>query len=182
MAIRKKIVEEPKRELLKLEDESQIFALCKRMTNLKLDFSCHMDRQYANQWYETRYLAGVQSRYIMKNGLSINHVGDGVVYRAYNTTDAVAERLMAENPAYKDYFEDLGPFEIPGATEEVAPGMIVEDNTSGSSEGEVTETEETEGETADSETPTNTEVAEAGEEISITEEAPAEEVIQESDK
>ena len=47
----------------------------------------------------------------MKPGLSINHVADGVVYRAFNCTDAIAERIMKENPVYKSYFEDLGPIE-----------------------------------------------------------------------
>ena len=51
----------------------------------------------------------------MKPGLTINHVGDGIVYRAFNCTDAIAVRLMRENKGYVDYFEDLGEFVMPGA-------------------------------------------------------------------
>lgn len=139
MAKKKSVtVEEPVRELVKLDDDISILMLCRRMTNLKLDSACHMDKAYARQWYETRYLAGIQCRYVMKNGLSINHIRDGVVYRAFNTTDEIAERLMMENPAYKDYFEDLGPFAVPQPeqTEEPAidEGMQVEPETP---EGEV---------------------------------------------
>ena len=56
-------------------------------------------------------MTGIHVRYVMKPGLSINHVADGVVYRAFNCTDAIAERIMKENPVYKSYFEDLGPIE-----------------------------------------------------------------------
>jgi hypothetical protein len=64
----------------------------------------------------------------MKPGLSINHVADGIVYRAFNCTDAIAERLMKENADYIPYFDDLGPVGvedeptiIPEVPEEVAP-------------------------------------------------------------
>lgn len=127
MAKKKTVVEEPVRELIKLDDDISILMLCRRMTNLKLDSGCHMDKAYARQWYETRYLAGIQCRYVMKNGLSINHLRDGVVYRAFNTTDEIAERLMAENPAYKDYFEDLGPFAVPQPEEPEAVDPVDED-------------------------------------------------------
>lgn len=127
MAKKKTVVEEPVRELIMLDDDASILMLCRRMTNLKLDSACHMDKAYARQWYETRYLAGIQCRYVMKNGLSINHLRDGVVYRAFNTTDEIAERLMAENPAYKDYFEDLGPFVVPQPEEPEAVDPVDED-------------------------------------------------------
>lgn len=101
----------PVRELIRLTDEFEILNLCKSITHLKLDPMCHMDRAYAKKWYEDHYLTGVHVRYVMKPGLSINHVADGVVYRAFNCTDAIAERIMKENPVYKSYFEDLGPIE-----------------------------------------------------------------------
>lgn len=114
----------PARELITLTDEFEILNLCKSMTHLKLDAMCHMDRAYAKKWYEEHYLTGVHVRYVMKPGMSINHVADGVVYRAFNCTDAIAERLMNENKAYIAYFDDLGPVGVedePTVIPEVEP-------------------------------------------------------------
>lgn len=114
----------PARELIILTDEFEILNLCKSMTHLKLDAMCHMDRAYAKKWYEEHYLTGVHVRYVMKPGMSINHVADGVVYRAFNCTDAIAERLMNENKAYIAYFDDLGPIGVedePTVIPEVEP-------------------------------------------------------------
>lgn len=97
------------RTLIETTDEGQILELCVSITKLNLDPACGLDRQYAKTWYEKNYLTGKHVRYSMKKDLSISHNGDGVVYRAYNTTDAIAERLMKENKDYKDYFEDFGP-------------------------------------------------------------------------
>ncbi|QIG65004.1 hypothetical protein SJC10_16 [Bacteroides phage SJC10] len=108
----------PTRELIILTDEFEILNLCKSMTHLKLDAMCHMDRAYAKKWYEEHYLTGVHVRYVMKPGMSINHVADGVVYRAFNCTDAIAERLMNENKAYIAYFDDLGPLAPPTPEDE----------------------------------------------------------------
>ena len=102
----------PARDLIILTDEFEILNLCKSITHLKLDAMCHMDRAYAKKWYEEHYLTGVHVRYVMKPGMSINHVADGVVYRAFNCTDAIAERLMNENKAYITYFDDLGPIGV----------------------------------------------------------------------
>ena len=107
----------PTRELIILTDEFEILNLCKSITHLKLDATCHMDRAYAKKWYEEHYLTGVHVRYVMKPGMSINHVADGVVYRAFNCTDAIAERLMNENKAYIAYFDDLGPLAPPTPAE-----------------------------------------------------------------
>lgn len=104
-----KIVEPVGRQLVVLTDEVEILNLCKSITHLKLDPTCHMDRAFAKKWYESHYLTGVHVRYVMKPGMSINHVADGVVYRAFNCTDEVAERIMRENPDYIPYFDDLGP-------------------------------------------------------------------------
>lgn len=108
----------PTRELIILTDEFEILNLCKSITHLKLDATCHMDRAYAKKWYEEHYLTGVHVRYVMKSGMSINHVADGVVYRAFNCTDAIAERLMNENKAYIAYFDDLGPLAPPTPEDE----------------------------------------------------------------
>ena len=107
-----KIVEPVGRQLVMLTDEVEILNLCKSITHLKLDPTCHMDRAFAKKWYESRYLTGVHVRYVMKPGMSINHVADGVVYRAFNCTDEVAERIMRENPDYIPYFDDLGPISV----------------------------------------------------------------------
>lgn len=106
---------QPVRQLVTLTDEVGMLMLCKSITHLKLDPTCHMDRKYAKDWYEKHYITGIHARYVMKPGLTINHVGDGIVYRAFNCTDAIAVRIMKENKDYVDYFEDLGEFVMPGA-------------------------------------------------------------------
>ena len=106
---------QPVRQLVTLTDEAEMLMLCKSITHLKLDPTCHMDRRYAKDWYEKHYITGIHARYVMKPGLTINHVGDGIVYRAFNCTDAIAVRIMKENKDYVDYFEDLGEFVMPGA-------------------------------------------------------------------
>lgn len=128
MARRKTKIEEPvSRELVQLTDSVEILKLCVRMTHLKLDPVCHMDRAYAERWYREHYINGVHARYVMKPGLSINHVGDGIVYRAFNCTDAIAARLMRENREYINYFEDLGEFVLPGqSVVEDTPTVIPE--------------------------------------------------------
>ena len=106
---------QPVRQLVTLTDEAEMLMLCKSITHLKLDPTCHMDRRYAKDWYEKHYITGIHARYVMKPGLAISHVGDGIVYRAFNCTDAIAVRIMKENKDYVDYFEDLGEFVMPGA-------------------------------------------------------------------
>ena len=124
-----KIAEPVARELVVLTDEIEILNLCKSITRLNLDPMCHMDRAYAKKWYESHYMTGVHVRYVMKSGLSINHVADGIVYRAFNCTDAIAERLMKENADYIPYFDDLGPIGVedePTSIPEVEPEAPVE--------------------------------------------------------
>lgn len=137
MAKRKTKDIQPMRELVQLTDSVGMLKLCVRMTHLKLDPVCHMDRAYAERWYRERYINGVHARYVMKPGMSINHVGDGIVYRAFNCTDAIAARLMRENREYINYFEDLGEFVLPGqSVVEDTPTVIPE------TEEEGAETEE----------------------------------------
>lgn len=132
-----KIAEPVSRELVQLTDSVEILKLCVRMTHLKLDPVCHMDRAYAERWYKEHYMTGVHVRYVMKPGMSINHIGDGIVYRAFNCTDAIAARLMRENREYINYFEDLGEFVLPGqSVVEDTPTVIPE------TEEEGAETEE----------------------------------------
>ena len=138
MAKRKTKDIQPMRELVQLTDSVEILKLCVRMTHLKLDPVCHMDRAYAERWYKEHYINGVHARYVMKPGMSINHVGDGIVYRAFNCTDAIAARLMRENREYVNYFEDLGEFVLPGqSVVEDTPTVIPE------TEEEGAETEDT---------------------------------------
>lgn len=127
MAKRKTKDIQPMRELVQLTDSVEMLKLCVRMTHLKLDPVCHMDRAYAERWYREHYINGVHARYVMKPGMSINHVGDGIVYRAFNCTDAIAARLMRENREYINYFEDLGEFVLPGqSVVEDTPTVIPE--------------------------------------------------------
>lgn len=146
MAKRKAKDIQPMRELVQLTDSVEILKLCVRMTHLKLDPVCHMDRAYAERWYKEHYINGVHARYVMKPGMSINHVGDGIVYRAFNCTDAIAARLMRENREYINYFEDLGEFVLPGQsvvedTPTVIPETDGEDGAETEEEGEETEEE-----------------------------------------
>lgn len=146
MAKRKTKDIQPMRELVQLTDSVEMLKLCVRMTHLKLDPVCHMDRAYAERWYKEHYINGVHARYVMKPGMSINHVGDGIVYRAFNCTDAIAARLMRENREYVNYFEDLGEFVLPGQsvvedTPTVIPETDGEDGTETEEEGAETEEE-----------------------------------------
>ena len=80
------------------------------LTGVKLSPSCHMDMEYLSLWYENKYKTGIHDKWAMVIGQSIVHYGDGVVYTPRNITDEIAERLMAENPAYVELFinkEDL---------------------------------------------------------------------------
>lgn len=76
-------------------------------TGLKLDPKCHMDMEYLELWYTTKYLTKVSYKWAMKPGARIVHYGDGVIYKSANMTDEIAERLMKENPAYKEQFVNL---------------------------------------------------------------------------
>ena len=76
-------------------------------TGLKLDYNCHMDMEFVNLWYETKYLTKVVYKWAMKPGARIVHYVDGVIYKAANMTDEIAERLMKENPAYAEQFINL---------------------------------------------------------------------------
>ena len=142
---------QPVRQLVTLTDEVEMLMLCKSITHLKLDPTCHMDRKYAKDWYEKHYITGIHARYVMKPGMSINHVGDGIVYRAFNCTDAIAARLMRENREYVNYFEDLGEFVLPGqSVVEDTPTVIPEIEEEGAeTEEEGAETEEEGAETED---------------------------------
>lgn len=76
-------------------------------TGLKLDKNCHMDMEFLEMWYQTKYLTGVVSKWAMKPGARIVHYADGVIYKAANMTDEIAERLMKENAAYAEQFVQL---------------------------------------------------------------------------
>lgn len=76
-------------------------------TGLKLDYNCHMDMEFVNVWYETKYLTKVVYKWAMKPGARIVHYVDGVIYKAANMTDEIAERLIKENPAYAEQFINL---------------------------------------------------------------------------
>lgn len=132
---------QPVRQLVTLTDEVEMLMLCKSITHLKLDPTCHMDRKYAKDWYEKHYITGIHARYVMKPGLTINHVGDGIVYRAFNCTDAIAVRIMKENKDYVDYFEDLGEFVMPGADVPTVIPEVEEEGAETEEEGAETEEE-----------------------------------------
>lgn len=76
-------------------------------TGLKLDKNCHMDMEFLEMWYQTKYLTKVVSKWAMKPGARIVHYVDGVIYKAANMTDDIAERLMKENAAYAEQFVQI---------------------------------------------------------------------------
>ena len=76
-------------------------------TGLKLDYNCHMDMEFVELWYQTKYLTKTVYKWAMKPGARIVHYADGVIYKAANMTDEIAERLMKENPAYAEQFISL---------------------------------------------------------------------------
>lgn len=76
-------------------------------TGLKLDYNCHMDMEFVELWYQTKYLTKVVYKWAMKPGARIVHYVDGVIYKAANMTDEIAERLIKENPAYAEQFVQL---------------------------------------------------------------------------
>lgn len=78
-----------------------------KYTGLKLDYNCHMDMEFVELWYQTKYLTGKVYKWAMKPGARIVHYVDGVIYKAANMTDEIAERLMRENPAYAEQFINL---------------------------------------------------------------------------
>lgn len=78
-----------------------------KYTGLKLDYNCHMDMEFVELWYQTKYLTGKVYKWAMKPGARIVHYGDGVIYKAANMTDEIAERLMVENPEYAEQFINL---------------------------------------------------------------------------
>ena len=78
-----------------------------KYTGLKLDYNCHMDMEFVELWYQTKYLTGKVYKWAMKPGARIVHYVDGVIYKAANMTDEIAERLMQENPAYAEQFKKL---------------------------------------------------------------------------
>ena len=78
-----------------------------KYTGLKLDYNCHMDMEFVELWYQTKYLTGKVYKWAMKPGARIVHYGDGVIYKSANMTDEIAERLMTENSEYAQCFVNL---------------------------------------------------------------------------
>lgn len=98
------VVENPIEKELTTKEKIELY---KTLTGLELDPNCHMDMEFLSLWYENKYLTKIVYRWAMNPGERIMHYGDGVVYRASNMTDEIAERLMKENPAYEHLFVDL---------------------------------------------------------------------------
>ena len=91
-------------ELNTLEEKVEAYY---KYTGLKLDYNCHMDMEFVELWYQTKYLTKVVYKWAMKPGARIVHYVDGVIYKSANMTDEIAERLMQENPAYAEQFINL---------------------------------------------------------------------------
>lgn len=100
-------VQEVQNEVVPLSTQQEKIDKYFEYTGLKLDKNCHMDMEFLEVWYQTKYLTKVVSKWAMKPGARIVHYVDGVIYKAANMTDEIAERLMKENPAYADQFVKL---------------------------------------------------------------------------
>ena len=100
-------VQEVRNEVVPLSTQQEKIDKYFEYTGLKLDKNCHMDMEFLEMWYQTKYLTKVVSKWAMKPGARIVHYADGVIYKAANMTDEIAERLIKENPAYAEQFVQL---------------------------------------------------------------------------
>ena len=100
-------VQEVQNEVAPLSTQQEKIDKYFEYTGLKLDRNCHMDMEFLEMWYQTKYLTKVVSKWAMKPGARIVHYVDGVIYKAANMTDEIAERLIKENPAYAEQFVQL---------------------------------------------------------------------------
>lgn len=100
-------VTEVQNEVVPLSTQQEKIDKYFEYTGLKLDRNCHMDMEFLEMWYQTKYLTKVVSKWAMKPGARIVHYVDGVIYKAANMTDEIAERLIKENPAYAEQFVQL---------------------------------------------------------------------------
>ena len=100
-------VQEVQNEVVPLSTQQEKIDKYFEYTGLKLDRNCHMDMEFLEMWYQTKYLTKVVSKWAMKPGARIVHYGDGVIYKSANMTDEIAERLIKENPAYAEQFISL---------------------------------------------------------------------------
>lgn len=100
-------VQEVQNEVVPLSTQQEKIDKYFEYTGLKLDYNCHMDMEFVELWYQTKYLTKVVYKWAMKPGARIVHYTDGTIYKAANMTDEIAERLMKENPAYAEQFISL---------------------------------------------------------------------------
>ena len=75
-----------------------------KFTGLKLDPNCPHDKLFAAGWYAKYIESGLRSKWTMKQQAAIADYKAGIVYKSYNITDRIAERLMAEFPESVDKF------------------------------------------------------------------------------
>ena len=78
-----------------------------KFTGLRLDSNCPHDKQFAAGWYAKYIESGLRSKWTMKPQAAIADYKAGIVYKSYNITDQIAERLMAEFPESVDKFINL---------------------------------------------------------------------------
>lgn len=75
-----------------------------KFTGLRLDPNCPHDKHFAAGWYAKYIETGLRSKWSMKPQAAIADYRAGIVYKSYNITDQIAERLMAEFPESVDKF------------------------------------------------------------------------------
>lgn len=108
MGVQNEVTEvEVQNEVVPLSTQQEKIDKYFEYTGLKLDRNCHMDMEFLEMWYLNKYLTRVVSKWAMKPGARIVHYVDGVIYKAANMTDEIAERLIKENPAYAELFVQL---------------------------------------------------------------------------
>lgn len=78
-----------------------------KFTGLKLDPNCPHDKHFAAGWYDKYISSGLRRKWTMKPQAAIADYKAGIVYKSYNITDPIAERLMKEFPESVDKFINL---------------------------------------------------------------------------
>nr|DAF79278.1 MAG TPA: hypothetical protein [Caudoviricetes sp.] len=78
-----------------------------KFTGLRLDPNCPHDKHFAAGWHDKYISSGLRRKWTMKPQAAIADYKAGIVYKSYNITDQIAERLMKEFPESVDKFINL---------------------------------------------------------------------------
>lgn len=94
---------EPATELTTFEKMDIYF----KYSGLRLDKNCPMDKLFAEGWYDKYIVTGIRNKWTMHPQAAVADYKAGIIYKSYNITDEIAERLMQEFPESVDKFINL---------------------------------------------------------------------------